>query len=441
MKKSFAFFALAFLCGGLYAALPTVTGSAARQRWPFDGKVAIDFTLGRGDCCDVQLSATWDGQETPYVFQERALDGFSSCNLAPNCAYTVMWDPAKDGFTAKEYKNFRVTVTPVSVTDRMFLYVDIVNGTNCWYGQGVTDSAKIRTDAYLKNGILFRRVLAGPSGTYTNGLPAAARAAKLCDNPDEAPKTITNTNDSQPVGFSSDYFISTTLITTWQANKLGITQDEGYAVYSKCSFHSMRGATNAVAGTADDVRWPATGFHVKSTSQMQTFRNKLGPQLPSGWIVDIPTFTQNEIAARAGDWQHLWWNGGDSTCSAETLTNLCNASSAWRCHNYKTHPGDFPAGGDTVPGQRGCNPWGLWEPNGILWMLSLDNNGTTASDFSGVDPVGSQTWNDNVKCTSCNTDWGMLPTVPARSYGNAKKSTGCCFRLVINTSNWPGKPL
>ena len=158
------------------------------------------------------------------------------------------------------------------------------------------------------------------------------------------------------------------------------------------------------------------------------------------YIEKTSTFTQNEIAARNGDWQHVWWNGGDQTCSAETITNLCNVSSAWLYHNYKTHPSDFPEGGDNIPGQLGPNAWGIWEPNGINWMQSLDNANTTASYYKGVDPVGSPTWTANVKCTACNANWGMLPTVPSRSYSNARNVNGH-FRLVINTSNWPGMPL
>lgn len=463
MKKSFAFFALAFLCGGLYAALPTVTGSAARQRWPFDGKVAIDFTLGRGDRCDVQLSATWDGQETPYVFQERALDGFSSCNLAPNCAYTVMWDPAKDGFTAKEYKNFKVTVTPVSATDRMFLYVDLVNGTNCWYKtrpDGIvtsTDTSSPTFLAYLKNGVLFRRVLAGPVGTYTNGVPQAVRESPIpvwdCLSSKKATTgrynlasaTIT---PSQQIGFSSDYFISCTWITKSQWQKLGCNGGSDSATVVTRSIQQLRGLTNTaaeVAAEVRDVKWPATGFYVKPNSDIAAVRTKLASQLPSGWIVDVPTFTQREIASTCGRGT-LWWNGGDATTLTEAaVSNLINSCSTWAGHNLTSHPDDYKFD-ESVPGQLQPNDWGIWEPNGgcrAVQICGMDANSSDAAGYKGMDPVGNA-FNARFRVQGVNgqdcTNWEAAGTIPCRSYGG-DFGTGGSFRLAINTSNWPGKPL
>lgn len=437
--KSIVLSASVLMVGGALAAVASISDVTVENGWPWQKQVKFAFTVGAGDQVDIGLSATWDGQSTPVdLIEAGVVSDFDPFNCREGRHEGVL-DLAKIGELGTQLKNFKLSVTPYAKADRMFLYVDIVNGTNCWYKDAITDSATIRSAAYMQNGILFRRVLGGPSGTYTNGLPAAVRAGvKLCDNPANAPQTI-NANDPQPVGFSSDYFISVTLITCAQCGKLGVNTGTSFTAQG-ITYENLRGMTNKVGETGTDIRWPASGFYVKPGSGIDKIRAKIGPQLPGGWVIDVPTFTQNEIAARNGDWQHVWWNGGDQTCSAETLTNLCNASSAWRYHNYTTHPGDFPAGNDSTPGQLGPNNWGIWEPNGINWMQSLDNANTTASFYTGLDPVGSPTWTANVKCTACNANWGMLPTVPSRSYSNAR-TTGGNFRLVLNTTNWPNKPL
>ena len=47
-------------------AASTVSDVVARQRWPWNGKVDIDYTL-TGDKTDVDFYATWDGQTTPTI--------------------------------------------------------------------------------------------------------------------------------------------------------------------------------------------------------------------------------------------------------------------------------------------------------------------------------------------------------------------------------------
>ena len=47
-------------------AASAVSDVIARQRWPWSGKVDIDYTV-TGDTTDVDFTATWDGQPTPVL--------------------------------------------------------------------------------------------------------------------------------------------------------------------------------------------------------------------------------------------------------------------------------------------------------------------------------------------------------------------------------------
>lgn len=459
MKKLLSVCAFVWVAGELAAALPSATVTLARQRWPFDSKVQIDFVLGRGDRCDVELSATWDGQTTPHVLQEHALGGFSSCCLAPNRVYSVAWDPAKEGLTAAEYKNFQVTATPIAPTDRMFLYVDIVNGTNCWYAtrpdQILTPHENSATSqAYLKKGILFRRVLAGPVGTYTNGIIQSIREAPLpiwdCRNSAKTPNNKYNlakaaVTPAQQIGFSSDYFISCTWITKAQWQNLGCNGGADNITVATRSIQALRGLTNTVAETAQqvrDVKWPDTGFYVRPTADLAQVRAKFAAQLPSEWIVDVPTFTQREIASTCGRGT-LWWNGGDASLTEAGVSNLLNCCTTWAGHNRTSHPGDYMYE-ESVPGQLQPNDWGIWEPNGgcrAIQICGMDANSSDAAGYKGMDPVGNAfNARFRVQGVGDSTVWESVGTIPSRSYSGDFGTSGS-FRLVINTANWPGKPL
>lgn len=55
--------AVLLIAGESFAA-STVSDVVARQRWPWNGKVDIDYTV-TGDKTDIDFYATWDGQTTP----------------------------------------------------------------------------------------------------------------------------------------------------------------------------------------------------------------------------------------------------------------------------------------------------------------------------------------------------------------------------------------
>lgn len=443
--KKFLSLMMVLGAGSAMAALPTVLDTVVHQRWPFDGKVDVTFVLSAGEHCDVDVSATWDGQSSPVVFDSTALSGDGVCDLGPG-VHEITWNPAKDGLADRPLANVRMTVTPIAKTARRFLYVDFVNHTNCWYAACPT-TEQIRNVKYRRDGMLFARVYAG---TYTNGLPSAVRAVRLCDNPGDAAGAGVSTAATSGLGIdpvefrlSSDYFISCLFVTKAQMAKLGALG----ATESMQSHAPKQDVLRGTSGTDEEVCWPRTGFHVAATSYIATVRSSLAGQMPSGWVIDLPTLTQNLLAQRCGDWQHIWWNGGDQNSSATTLTNLCNVSYGWKFHSVETHPQDFPDHDSAVPGQLGPNTWGLWEPHGISANQSLDNfraAGALPAHYSGLDPVGSPDPIDHVFVTGCNPNWGMAPS--ARVWGNtgtsnSRKATGLSYRLVINTRNWTGKPL
>lgn len=454
--KSIVFSASVLMAGGVLAAASAISDVTVENGWPWQKQVKFAFTVGAGDQVDIGLSATWDGQSTPVDLVEAgAVLDFDPFNCHEG-RHEGLLNLAKIGELGTQLKNFKLSVTPLAKTERMFLYVDVENGTNCWYATrpaqilGETENDAVSA-TYLKRGILFRRVLGGPVGSYTNGVASAIRTAcKMWDCTTKnspmgggtAAASGWSTTDPQQIGFSSDYFISCSFITQAQFKRLGIGDSDSISV-QKSTMNSLRGAANADPGSAGDVRWPTTGFYVNPDSSIAKMRAKLGSQLSAGWVVDLPTFTQLEIASRCGR-NTIWWNGGDTTTTTdEALSNLVSVCTTWGRHNPKTHPGDYRFAA-SVPGQMVPNDWGLWEPNGGLMAIQLqglDNKGTDAASYRGMDPVGVA-YNGSLRIQGVGDadTWELVGTIPSRSYtGNF--TSAYSFRLVLNTTNWPNKPL
>lgn len=428
------------------AAISDVKLSVTGWPWNKAFEAALSFTVGAGDPVDIEVNAIWDGQSTPVdLVAKGAVSGLDVYNAGTG-THTANIDMSKVFSPGDRVADFKVSVTGVDKKDHMFLVLKPSSGTYEW---SATEPNYSSVYNYYDSRIVFRRVLAGPLGTYTNGVPSEVRCA-MHDNPAAAPFLPNNTATPHAVGFSKDYFISTTLITGAHATRLGMKASGTESTVWKQSQNTLRGVSSA------EINWPLTGFCVKKGSCIDLARDKISGWLPngtSGWVLDLPTHAQMEIAARAGTWQTFWWNGGTKD-DGGNLTNVCTAAgNTWGAHNYASHPGDYRVNGDnsvgSLPYVNGANPhpWGMWEPqgNGQIYQY-LDVSGSIGLDCTyGLDPVGpvnnSPAANSGIKIHGVNPNWGMMGTLPSRSYGGTRDNSGYSFRLVLNTANWPGKPL
>lgn len=427
------------------AAISNVKLSMTGWPWNKAPEARLTFTVGAGDPVDVEVSATWDGQSAPVdLVAKGAVRNLDVYNTGVG-THTANIDLSRLFTPGDRVSNFKVSVTGVDKKDHVYLVLNLANGTFTWRSQEPNFSSAY---AYYDQYLVFRRVLAGPVGTYTNGIPSAVRC-KMHDNPATAPGDINNVPVPQAVGFSKDYFISTTFITGAHATRLGMKASGQEATVWKRSQNALRGMSSA------EVNWPVTGFGVKNDSDIAKARSQLAGWLPkgsSGWVLDLPTHAQLETAARAGTWQTFWWNGGTKD-DGDNLTNVCTAAgNTWGAHNYTTHPGDYRTGRSdsvgAIPMVDGANPhpWGMWEPQGngeIYQYLDINGSVGTACTY-GMDPVGpvdnSPVEGTAIKINGVSNVWGMMGTLPSRSYGGTRKQS-TSFRLVLNTANWPGQPL
>ena len=105
----------------------TVTDITARQRWPWNGLVDIDFTISgaaAGEVFAIDIDATAAGGATSLsakTYTEEPIAG-----VGPN---RVVWDLGADypGFRANDFR-VSVTATPISESRPLYLKIDLSGG-------------------------------------------------------------------------------------------------------------------------------------------------------------------------------------------------------------------------------------------------------------------------------------------------------------------------
>lgn len=356
------------------AAAPSVTVDRVKQRWPFEEKVDIDFTLNASERCDVKLNLKFnqiEGQKLGSTIFE-----FSG-TYAPGANH-ITWDPAANGFGGRTLTDLIVEAeTPVAVSGRTYLVFDLVNNT--YEYTGTRPDGGWAADDYKGNKMVFRRV---PAGTYTLGNTASERRA--INNGGWGTTQQQNANRSRQVTISSDYYVAVHLCTYTQYYRIVGSGATGFN-YVNTSYDIWRGDTNAT----DGVNWPLTGpEEVGANSLIGRFRAKFGNR----FNIDLPTVNECEIAQRAGT-TTIFWNGGTQDSTIEELKALWAQFSA----GCERDANDKIIYSEAV-GLRQPNPWDIYNANGMVYVWCLDARTPTqnANKYedntkdaeSGVDPVG-----------------------------------------------------
>ena len=409
----------------LLAAAPEISGLTVRQRWPWDAKVDIDFTLSAGDPADVDLSVTYDGCMRP-------LD-LGTITRASAGAHHVVFDPAAYGLTNAPLTNFKVTADVGLVSDRTFLELDLVSNTKTYHATKPTMYYEDQSVGYGYHNrkMLFRRVAAG---TYPLGY-SGAMLNVIIPNDGETTTTLGTRRRTPAVTttLTSDYYISVYKVTA------------GHHAYL-CDDSTKMGNVSTTAQKMIDLRgkpsegwnWPTSGFAVADDSLVKTYRARIKNLVPHGWILDLPTGAQLAVAQRAGESTDHFWSipseyqatvkPCDATATTTDMTNTCDAVAIW-AHNKQSF--SSPAMG----GQRMPNAWGLYDTSGISVETYIGVG--YGAYFGGTDPTGTALESDtaNGSCLAGSSADPIRALVPGEAYGCAA-NLAVAFRLVLNTRNW-----
>ena len=369
-------FVLGLLVGcAVFGATPTISGVTAQQRYPWNGKVDISYTVS-GDvashCKNYGLIPALKVTATDKVANKT----YTATKLSGDTALTagthkLVWDLDAQGLSIKS-DNVIFNVA-CETTEATYCVIDLSGGANAT-SYPVTylasePSGGFNVTAYKTSKLVLKRLAAGSfkmQGSTTTTLTKPFFMGLF----EVTQKQWTLVMGSNP---SSFYGVG-----------------DAYPVYHV--------SYNMIRGSSEGAKWPASAA-VDATS----FFGKL--QARTKLSFDLPTEAQWEYACRAG------------TTTTYSYGNSANGDYMW----YETNAGLKT----NVVGTKKPNPWGLYDMHGNVWEWCLD--WYSSSLAYGTDTKGSASgsgrvlrggdWNNFASdCTSSSRKYDD-PSITSRLNG------------------------
>ena len=361
---------LLFGLAGFGVVAATVSDVTARQRYPWNGKIDIDYTITGADTTDMALVLTLMDHNTGRVY---SLTGVGRHQLT--------W--SKENFVPS---NTTVMTTLIShdTPVRVYCVIDLSSGPNAvqWpvsYFSGMVPSSW--SDEYRTTKLVLRRIEAG---TFIMG-----------DDQINAAHRVTLTKPFYMGVFEVTQKQWELVMGSWPASSPSSSYGRGDA------YPAYNVSYNDIRGSSSGAQWPAS-----SAVDASSFLGRL--RVKTGLDFDLPTEAQWEYACRAGTATTYYW--GDAMDGAY----------AWYYNDSDrtTHP----------VGTKKPNAWGLYDMSGNVWEWCRDWYGTLAY---GTDPTGSASGSGRV---GRGGGWGSISdycTSSCRSsYNPPYRYSSNGFRLV-----------
>ena len=412
MNKLIMMISAAAVAVGAYAS--SVTIDSVTQRWPWNNKVDIKYTIaggqtltadGTGDVyCRLEFTATVNGQ--PIVIDGREIGANASTGQ-----HTTTWTPPA---------SLRVKALDCTMTARLlsadnpsgddYMIIDLDTGSVTYegllYSQDLSNT-RYNTDTYKTSKMVLRKV---PRWAERGSLPNASSTLGSLSG---YPTGHSALNHSTPTNWVTklDYYIGVFPVTQAQYVKFGQTNPSAcndaignHPVENVC-YDDLRGGTRA--GTALPK--------VESTSS-GTFLQRLNCKTGNTFAFDLPTDVMYEIACRAGQTGKYYW--GDATVFSTYV--VYNTSST------------------AATGLMTPNDWGLYDVVGNVYEWCLDdsnNNGTTPDLIALDDPftpyVNAEWTRARVRSVSYTTTDSKYIPASYRNFGTRSSfKNGIGFRIA-----------
>ena len=358
-----------FVCGlvgvagaVLFAANPEVKNVTAKQRYPWNGMVDIDYTI-TGDATGMSLEVSVEDVQNNKTYTPTK---FLSLLPVSEGRHRITWSTEAEGVTIVS-TNVAVTLSivkpdPGAVTNVLYYVVDLSGGPTVEHYPVTT-------------------LTAPPSTTWSDGYKTTKLVLRRIE-PGEIP-----THDAR---ITKPFYIGVFEVTAaqWELvmSSTENPDDTDKRAKGGVSYNDIRGS-NAGSG------WPNSS-DVDATSFLGKLRDK------SGIDFDLPTEAQWEYACRAGT-TSAYNNGGDTEADLATLGRYSGNSNDGR--------GGYS--GVTTVGSYAPNAWGLYDMHGNICEWCLD---WYRGSFTGSDPVGAVSGSRRVRrgggyldgaggCTSSNS--------------------------------------
>ena len=323
-------------------AAPAITGVTAQQRYPWNGKVDITYTVS-GDIAAAthaqaaipSLKVTARDQDTGTSYTATSLSGDTGLS---DGTHALVWDMDTQGLSLKS-TNVVFSVS-CETTPATYCVIDLSAGANA-ASYPVAYLAEpppggFNVDEYKTTKLVLKRIEAGNfkmrgSTTVTLTKPFFLGLFEVTQ------KQYSLVTGSNPSSFSGDKRPA-----------------------ENVSYNAIRGSSNG-------AKWPAS-----NAVDADSFLGKLRAR--TGLDFDLPTEAQWEYACRAG------------TTTTYSYGNSVNGNYMWYTDNSSSQTHEV--------GTKSPNPWGLYDMHGNVWEWCLDWYDTLSY---GTDPKGSSSGSSRVK--------------------------------------------
>ena len=390
MKKLLV--AISAAMAGLAAcAATTITVDNVRQRWPWNNKVDITYTIGGDDAtvdkvCRVVITTVVGG--VTYT----AYDGAPNVNVLPG-THTVTWENPPAGVKCEDCKMTAKFYTVAVPSGNDYMIVDLLTGAVSYEGRfangdsfgGLSgqnlSNARYNVDRYKTTHTALRKI---PKGTY-----------KASES-----NTSTTLKDWTT---DKDFYIALFPWTNYQYLRVLSLDATGQDTKVR---HSLK-YTGDIRGNSD----PAVSPEPRNTMHWPILE---WLNYKTGLTFDLPTEVMHEIATRAGTTTTYFWGN-----SASDATKYAICKEVTTAYYYV---------GTKLP-----NAWGLYDMVGNDWEWCLDVLGGTRSVDDVFTPATGSNAARVVRGQDCKAKGSNLISL-ARSSANATSNT-YSFRVAYIVPN------
>jgi len=346
MKLLNTLWVLCFSFAGFVAATAaTVSDVTARQRYPWNGMVDIDYTITGADTEDTAIAVKVTDTDTGKVYTPT-----NFLEVPPTVAgrHRITWSTEADGLNLIA-SNVTVTVSllkydAAAITNDLYYVIDLSGGPNAtrWPVSCLATVPKGGwTDEYKTTKLVLRRIGKGSISGINSDITSAAKSITI---------------DKQ-------YYIGVFEVTS--AQFMLMTGGNGMSSTVLTNDARPQGSIsyNTLRGTSAGALYP-NSTAVDATSVIGILRTKTGLT-----TLDLPTDAQWEYACRAGTTSD-YNNGGSTEADLATLGRYGG--------NRNDGRGGF-SGGTTTVGSYAPNRWGLYDMHGNVYEWCLDWRGQDRS--------------------------------------------------------------
>ncbi|MBP5673197.1 MAG: formylglycine-generating enzyme family protein [Victivallales bacterium] len=373
----------------------SVSVQKVQQRWPWNGKVDIDYTVTYDDKnADIYVGFIGkDGAEN-RSFPLKTLEGDGAKDPVKAGMHRVTWDMSVD---EPNLHTGDFTVTIQAFTGAYpYMVVDLSGGVDvAKYPVRYSATPPDITQDTCRTTELWLRLIF--PGTFMMGSPAE----ELGRYSDETLHKVTLTKP---------YYIGVFEVTQKQYQLVMGTNPSPYKGDTRpvdyVSYDMLRGTVNGAS-------WPVSN-QVDEDSFFHVLRAK------TSLLFDLPTEAQWEYACRAGTSTAL--NSGKNLTGTESCSNMAEVG------RYKNNRNDGKGGYSehTKVGSYLPNAWGLYDMHGNVWEWCLDWYGGLSSN-DATDPKGTGSGSCRILRGGCGESFYFYGNGFAQSCRSACRLAGNYF--------------